>query len=268
MLIRTNSGYVFNRKYFDIQKIMNSGQLGLIYRLESGNTVSLNSYIVISETNWCVVTSGQNNTYVDTSNLEYWLNYFDLNTSYKRYVSHVPQSDGFLYNATMYSMGIRILNRNIWEVLISFVLSQNNNIPRITKMIRKLCETYGTHLIYDYYSFPTAYQLKDCEISDFVELGFGYRSEYVYNLIQLANSNIDLKSFFYNRDQLMRVKGIGAKVADCIDLYGNHNLEAFPIDVHIKNIIDREYGGVFDMNMKWKGVYQMFMFYYELMKGV
>lgn len=260
MLIKTKMGYAFNRAYFDIDKIMNSGQLALIYKLDNVK------YLCISEQNYCIIYMNKTNTYINTDNLEYWLNYFDFGFDYKGVCNSVDISDNFLYKATKYSQGIRILNRNLWEVMVAFILSQNNNIPNIMNMIRKLCKSYGNRIYKSYYSFPTFYQLRNCKLSDLQKLGFGYRAEYVYNLIQIANSNINLEKQFGTYERLLKLKGIGPKVANCIDLYGNHNYESFPIDIHIQDILDREYdgGSNFDWDLKYKGIYQMYMFYYEL----
>ena len=249
--------FVIPNEYFDINKIMNSGQLALIYKLFD------NRYICISEMRYCFVIVRANHSYIICDDVEYWYHYFDLGTNYVSYKS----SDMFLSKAIEFSKGIRILNRNLWEVMVSFVLSQNSNIPHITNMIQKLCDNYGVRLYANYYSFPTAYMLRNVSISDLENLGFGYRAKYVFNLIQIANSNISLEKNFCNVERLQNINGIGPKVANCIDLYGNHNLDSFPIDVHIQDILDREYPDGFDFNMKHKGIYQMFMFYYELRKG-
>lgn len=249
--------FAIRNKYFDINKIMNSGQLALIYKLFD------NRYICISESRYCFVVVRPNKSYVLCDEVQYWSEYFDLNADYSIYKS----DDKFLSKAIEFSKGIRILRRNLWEVIVSFILSQNSNIPNINCMIRNLCETYGSRLYAHYYSFPTSYELRSVKVSDLEKLGFGYRAKYIHNLIQIGNTAWNLTETFHNVDCLQRLNGVGPKVANCIDLYGNHNLESFPIDVHIQDILDREYPDGFDFELEHKGVYQMFMFYYELRKG-
>lgn len=256
-LIKTKSGYAIPNSYFDIHKIMVSGQLALIFELDESR------YISISEQKYAILKVSDKVTYIQTDDINYWLHYFDLNFNYRQF--DIISSDKFLSNSIEYSKGIRILNRNIWEVVISFVLSQNNNIPNIMNMINKLCRNYGRELYPNYYSFPTYHELRKATIDDLESLSFGYRAEYVYDLIQIT-TNISVKQLFDSYDSLINIRGIGPKVASCIDLYGNHNLDSFPIDVHINRILEKHYPDGFDM--KYKGVYQMFMFYYSLNKEV
>lgn len=251
-----------SNSYFDIQKIANSGQLALIYEHPSWRS----SYVCISELNYCIVHVHGGYSYIYCDDTDYWHNYFDLNNHYKKYGM---VRDGFLKSVEQCARGIRILHRDLWEVIVSFILSQRQNIPNIRKMIYRLCQAKGKRLFGDLCSFPTAVDLADVTLDGFRQLGFGYRAEYIHNLVKICNaySSYDaFKSAFYDVKQLMRINGVGPKVANCIDLYGLHNLEAFPIDVHIQRILDREYPNGFDMNLRDKGVYQMFMFYYELNK--
>ena len=144
-------------------------------------------------------------------------------------------------------------------MLITFIISQNNNIPRIKKSVKALCN--GSH------HFPTPDELLEMDLSD---KGLGYRDKYIkdacthfmnQNYVELLhNRNHEIV-----RDALKDIQGVGDKVADCVRLFGLHHLEAFPIDTHIKQVIDREYGGKMPewVESEYAGVFQQYIFYYE-----
>lgn len=202
--------------------------------------------------------------------------YFDIEANYD---IDIPKSDYFAIQASKFGKGIRILNQDIWETLISFIISQRNNIPKIKGTIRKLCEAYGDKIEIEhkgskrsnnFYSFPTANKLAGLESYEISELGLGYRDEYVLNAAREVDSgNLDLEKLkqlgtdelLYN---LMQLKGVGPKVANCVALFGFHRLDTFPIDVWIQRIIDTYYNGSIDIkNYKDKpGLIQQYMFYY------
>ena len=145
-------------------------------------------------------------------------------------------------------------------MIISFIISQNNNIPRIKKSIEKICaENNG--------KFPEWYDLINM---DFADKGLGYRDKYIRNACYARATTFtddDLESGYVNaKAQLMKIKGIGEKVANCILLFALHYLDAFPQDVHIKRIIDREYNGKLPewAKSKYAGLFQQYIFYYEL----
>lgn len=191
-----------------------------------------------------------------------WKNYFDVDTDtdYDEAENIIIESnDDFLKTAYEFGSGIRILRQDLWEVIISFIISQNNNIPRISKSIQKLCDEVGGR-------FPTSDELLQMNLSN---KGLGYREEYIRNICSCSFFDFGiLEGFTYEQSNeiLMKFKGIGKKVSACICLFGLHYLEAFPQDVHIKRIIDREYGGklrgwVFG---KYAGLFQQYIFYYSL----
>lgn len=256
-MLKTNLGYAIPNSHFDINKIMNSGQLCLIYKINK------NRYIVISELNYCIITVYGNCNFICCDNIRYWLNYFDLHTSYTKLLKGIDGSDKYLTSVIKYGQGLRICRRNLFEVMISFILSQNSNIPKIMSNIKMLCEEYGTKLYRNYYSFPTYSDLKNVSISDYENLGFGYRSKYVFEFVQNVNKN-GMDSFKSGYD-FQCISGIGPKVSSCIGLYGLHDFNYFPIDIHIDRILNREYpNGDFRYNMNNRGLIQLFMFYHEL----
>lgn len=205
-----------------------------------------------------------------------WYNYFDLGTDYGSLIKRIDDNDKFLKNAAEYGRGIRILNQDIWETIISFIISQNNNIPRIKKSIEAVCRKYnrqtealkGT----DIYMMP---YLADIEKNGGREslsgLGLGYRDGYIWGMCSYQYNSpgfIDeLEKLDYESSMkyLMGFKGIGKKVANCICLYGLHHLDACPVDVWMKKIIDEEYNGVMPAWMAdaYAGVYQQYAFFYK-----
>lgn len=193
-----------------------------------------------------------------------WKRYFDVDTDtdYNEAEKIIMESnDDFLKDAYQFGSGIRILRQDLWEVIISFIISQNNNIPRIKKSIEKLCDEVGGR-------FPTNQELLQMDLSD---KGLGYRDKYIKEISKCCvfDFNIlDGMGFTYeqNKKILMNFKGIGNKVSDCICLFGLHHLDAFPVDTHVKTIIDREYDGKMPKwaDCKYAGLFQQYIFYYEL----
>lgn len=193
-----------------------------------------------------------------------WKNYFDVDTDtdYNEVENIIMESnDDFLKAAYEFGSGIRILRQDLWEMIISFVISQNNNIPRIKKSIQKICDEVGGR-------FPNRFELSRIDLSN---KGLGYRDKYLINAVmwdfwKFVDPRLVLNSIENPKEELMKIKGIGNKVADCICLFGLHKLDSFPVDVHIKRILDREYDGELPdwAKSKYAGLFQQYIFYYEL----
>ncbi len=180
-----------------------------------------------------------------------WENYFDLLRNYKIIIENFRGKDQSLDNAIVYGNGIRILNQDIWEMIITFIISGNNNIPRIKKSIEKISEKYGT-LIDEfehkkYYAFPTPIQLSVASIEDLRECGVGYRDAYIFETTKaIVNKGVDLSSIKKMsldeaRIELKKLKGVGDKVADCILLFSCEQTTAFPIDTWVKKVLKDYY---------------------------
>lgn len=180
----------------------------------------------------------------------------------------MKSDDDFLKSAAEYGNGMRILRQSFWEALISFVVSQNNNIPRIKKSIELLCEKFGKP-IEKYgmvrYSFPTAKDLDNITLDDLSDLGLGYRASYIYGICKRNPALI-----MPNYDMLLAIPGIGKKVASCIMLFGAYDLTQFPIDTWMKKLLNEVYSGTFDTT-PYKGfegfVQQLQFYYYRHLKG-
>lgn len=202
-----------------------------------------------------------------------WCNYFDFDTDYKDVANRILTSgDEYLINAYRQCGGVRILRQDLWEMIVTFMISQNNNIKRITKSVDMLVERCGCKCEDGiHYRFPRPGEAPEEVFAD-AGLGFGYRAEYLREIFEYAAGNpgwLDsLKRMTYDEafNELLKRKGIGAKVANCICLFGLHHIDAFPIDTHIKQILSAHYPDGFDFE-RYKGVagiVQQYMFYAKI----
>jgi len=189
------------------------------------------------------------------------------------------EPDDYLSRATRAAEGMRILHQDPFEALVSFIISQNNNIPRIKRTIEGLCRHFGTHHFIptargnfpgaEWWDFPAPEALTDERALQ--GLGLGYRDAYVANAARavmtgrLELDRLALVSYEEARARLKMLPGVGDKVADCVCLYGLGHLEAFPIDVHIRRVLEREYSGAFPFTQfgSFAGLVQQLIFYYE-----
>lgn len=180
---------------------------------------------------------------------ELWRDYLDLDKDYSS-IKEVLSKDNILKEAINHGWGIRILNQEPWETLISFIISSNNGIVRIKKIIDNLSKKYGKEIPYQgkiYYSFPRAEDLARATLDDLRALGTGYRDKYIKNTAIMVNEgNLDLNSLIemdYEsaKEELLKFPGVGPKVADCVLLFSLRKEEAFPVDVWIKRIIEHLY---------------------------
>ena len=176
---------------------------------------------------------------------EYLKNYFDLDFDYVSVREELKAKDEYLKEAIEQFPSLRILKQEPFIAMISFILSQNNNIKRIKLIYDKLSKNYGTEIEEGYYSFPTASQLKDVSVEDFNAMGTGFRSRYLVDAINKVEilDEIPTRSYEEAKERLMSIVGIGPKVADCILLFGFHRLEAFPLDVWMKKVMNTYYKG-------------------------
>lgn len=200
-----------------------------------------------------------------------WTEYFDLDTDYGKIIRDIDSNDEYLVAAGQVGSGIRILKQDLWEMVVTFIISQRMSIPRIASIVESLCEGLGTKCEKDghvFYSFPTPLQMADKDLSQF---SLGYRDKYLQRLardvaygefsLEYLNEEHELKEYL---DYLCSIYGVGVKVANCVILFGMHRLDAFPIDTWINKVLDREYAGVFPVEKyEYAGVLQQYIFYYE-----
>ena len=178
-------------------------------------------------------------------------NYFDLNRDYTKIKNELSKIDDYMKNSIQYGEGIRILNQDLWETIISFIISANNNIPRIKGIIERLSKNYGNEIIWNgkkYYTFPTAEELRYVSVEEYRKLGLGFRDIRVYETTQMIlNKEVDLEKLFNEktetvREELLKLSGVGPKVADCILLFSTlKRFEVFPIDVWVRRVMNDLY---------------------------
>ena len=178
--------------------------------------------------------------------------YFDLNRDYKEIKEKLSKIDKYLKESIEYGSGIRILNQDNWETLISFIISANNNIPRIKGIIERISKKYGKKIVWkgnEYYTFPSPKELSKAEVKDLRGLGLGFRDVRVFETTRMINNNIidinkidNIEDTNILREELLRFPGVGPKVADCIMLFSMRKLNVFPIDVWVKRVMNELYG--------------------------
>lgn len=180
------------------------------------------------------------------------VNYFDLNRDYEQIKDKLSKIDENMEKSISYGKGIRILNQDLWETIISFIISANNNIPRIKGIIDRMSERYGKKIMFEgkeYYTFPTIDELSKASVEDLRVLGLGFRDVRVYETTKMIkNKEVDLeqlkneKDFNKVRNTLLTLPGVGPKVADCILLFSTlKRWEAFPIDVWVRRVMNELY---------------------------
>ena len=179
-----------------------------------------------------------------------WKKYFDFDRDYGKIKSILSKDDEIMREAVAFGGGIRLLNQDPWEILISYIISANNSITNISRIIKKLSEKYGNALSYrgkTYFSFPTVNQLSGENVEALKECRAGFRCKYIAAAIEMAkNGQIDLAQigkmdYEKAKQELMKIPGVGPKVADCIALFSLGKYEAYPIDVWVKRVTEDLY---------------------------
>lgn len=281
-------------KNFKLKHIFECGQ---IFRFEE---VEENDFIVIAFGKLIEVKEEGNNVVIYNTNEEefnrIWLNYLDLNRDYSD-IKEELSKDVLLKQSIEFGYGVRVLNQDPFEMLLSFIISARNNIPSIKKTVNKISVKWGKQINYKdkiYYAFPSIYEIKDATLEEIQETGASFRSKYlidtiknVYNSVKDENSklNEDNPYLKYNLDYIKRLsddechdalqefKGVGSKVADCIMLFSMEKTSAFPVDVWVKRAMIHFYGAedsslnkirIFARNKfeKLSGFAQQYLFYY------
>lgn len=263
---------------FDLDKIFDCGQAFRFRKGEDGcfTGVAFGRVLKISQSEDTI-------TLYDTTEEEYlsvWKDYFCMDTDYAE-IDKILSTDEEINKAISYGKGIRILSQETWEMIITFIISQNNNIPRISKLVETLCENYGRKLEYEgktYYTFPTPEELSKATEEELTALKFGYRAGYITGFTKLVISKeFDIPALTAlptaeARKMLLSVKGIGGKVADCILLFGLGRYEVCPHDTWIKKALTEKYNienvnekkGYDLVTAKWgryAGIAQQYLFY-------
>ena len=181
----------------------------------------------------------------------FWIKYFDLERDYSQIKAILLKEDEKLSEAIETMWGVRILNQEFFETLISFIISQNKQIPHIKQIVATISRLYGDYLAkagsFEFYSFPTPEQMKNVTVEDLKECKTGFRAPYIKDAIdhvlagQMNEADLRAMPVMQCNQQLMGIKGVGVKVANCVSLFGLGHREAFPVDVWIKRIVETLY---------------------------
>ena len=203
-----------------------------------------------------------------------WSDYFDLSIDYSDIKEKLSTLHPVMAEAARFAPGIRILRQKPFEALISFIISQNNNIKRIAGIVDRLCENFGEPIGGGMYAFPTAERLAALEPDDLAPIRAGFRHRYIIDAARRVNSgDIDLEilremPYAAAQKELMRITGVGVKVADCVLLYGLHRLDSFPLDVWMKRAMAVLFDGM-DPKVfgEYAGIAQQYIFHYSRMNS-
>ncbi|MGN0362289.1 MAG: DNA glycosylase [Bilifractor sp.] len=203
---------------------------------------------------------------------DFWRHYFDLDLQYAAVREKIdPKQDPYLYRASVCGRGIRILNQDPWEMLITFIISQRKNIPAIRLSVEKLCTLAGDQIGEGIFSFPAPEQLAALSEDELLGCSLGYRAKYIRNVARAAaDGAIDFDELATLPDQelrqeLMKLYGVGIKVANCEMLFGFHRLDSFPEDVWVLRLLQEQYpeGFPFALYRPYNGIMQQYLFWYR-----
>lgn len=244
IISKNNNIIIENAEDFELKHIFDCGQC---FRF---NKVDENSYLGVAFQRALKISqTGSTVMLYDTSEQDFydiWYDFFDFSQDYGK-IKKTLSSDPVLCEAVKYGEGIRILRQDLWETLISFIISASNNIPRIKGIIERFCENFGEKIHYmgnTYYSFPSPSVTASLSREDLAVIRAGFRDKYIIDAAQKAASGaLDLEYIKSLPTQeakraLMTVNGVGNKVSDCILLFGLNRTDSFPVDVWIKRIME------------------------------
>lgn len=265
---------VYNIPCFDLKQIAESGQCFRMRPLGAGEMPegTESGYRVVSGGKVLVVWQKGEEVSFDCADgdMGFWLDYFDVEADYQGMIDLVSKEDSYLLAASKAGKGIRILRQDPWEMIITFVISQQKTIPKIRELVESLCRRYGTPVEVGnetcqdgrtgaqtecdsaqdegtVWAFPGPEALGSASLEELQDLKLGYRAKYIHRLCRDATAgDLDLerlKRMDYEEamDYLTGFYGIGKKVANCVCLFGLHHISAFPVDTWIEKILMEQY---------------------------
>lgn len=260
--------YFLNAPLIDLEKTLLCGQAFRWKKIDEGlyEGVAHNHYLKLSQAEDGAVLHN-----ICEKDIPFWENYFDLQTDYKKVLEQLSQ-DSIMREAIINRGGIRLLRQEPFETLISFIISQNNNIKRISGIVERLCDEFGEDVVSDegvYKAFPTAEVLASLEEPMLSPIRAGFRNRYIidgarkvyYGDVKLY----DLYNLSYDgaKAELLKITGVGNKVADCVLLFGFYKMESFPEDVWIKRVLSEFYPKGIPLCFKgYEGIAQQILFDY------
>ena len=271
-----------NAVYFEPSDVFDCGQCFRFNLNKTGGEyyegVAFSKYIRVYKKDGDIYI--ENSTREDFESI--WHDFFGLDRDYGEIMQSFKNygRDDALKKAMEFCPGIRIMRQELFECLISYIISQHNNIPRIKIIVERLCANFGEEFVVNgekFYSFPVPERIvRDADKLDIIKSGF--RSKYIYDAAKkIADGEINLESVYDTMTEkgveyLMNIKGVGPKVASCVMLFGYNRLDAFPIDVWVKRILEKYYSPSFSSDdiAETFGIYagaaQQYLFHYERTK--
>ncbi|MBE6643424.1 MAG: DNA-3-methyladenine glycosylase 2 family protein [Clostridia bacterium] len=264
--------YVTDLNRFSVNKIFDCGQCFRFDPVENGvEGVAFGKFLRFEQPNESTVTiDGITKKEFE----ETFCRYLALDCDYAEVDSDILtnlKNDETIQKAIQYGSGIRILRQDGWEALCSFIVSQNNNIPRIKKIIEAMSREFGQQIDDRHYAFPTAEALANAGVDKIFALKTGFRAKYIHDAAtKVASGEIDLSKVDKMTtkeatEYLMQIKGVGLKVASCALLFGFDKTDAFPVDVWVKRVLEKYYPNGLDIDNlgSYGGMIQQYLFYYE-----
>lgn len=270
--IHENSVTLKNLKNFDLGQTFDCGQCFRFKQISENKfqTVAYKKVLKIIQNENEIIF--ENTSKSDFENI--WKNYFDLETDYGVIWKELSRISPVLSAAYEFAPGIRILRQEPWETLCSYIISQNNNIPRIKKIIAKFCELFGARINENEFSFPSAERVATLKLEDLAPIKSGFRAKYILDAAKKVSSkeiNLeDIGSLPLDDAMkiLMKINGVGPKVASCVLLYGFHRFEAFPMDVWMKKVMNTFFQNKnIEIFGKYAGIAQQYLYNYSRAKA-
>ena len=279
-----NKIIIENAENFDLSDIFDCGQCFRFNKINKTDKTAKNDFEGVAFNKYLRVFQKDNKIYFETNPEDFnniWRDFFDIDRDYKKIFEELRQKDDILKKASDSCPGIRIIKQEPFECLISFIISANNNIPRIKKTIERLCENFGDKIIYGdkiYYAFPSAEKLAGLDLDDLEVIKSGFRAKYILGAAKkVMSGEINLDSIYKMKldessEYLQKIKGVGVKIAACVLLFAYNKLESFPIDVWIKKVLDKYYPSDFppfshfspvEYFGEYAGIAQEYLYYYE-----
>lgn len=251
---------------FDLAQTLDCGQAFRWHQMEDG------AWHGIARSRPLTLRSTQDGILLEGVSLEdytgIWAPYFDMDRDYAELI-RLFSGDASLKNATDFCPGIRLLRQETWEAVCCFIISQNNNIPRIKGIVQRLCENFGEAIGAGEYAFPTSKALARLSIDDLGVTRCGFRAKYLIDAaskVERGQVNLDALQIMpleQAQENLLQIYGVGPKVAQCILLYGCGRMDAFPVDVWVKRVLEKLYpNGLPDCAKGVEGIAQQYLFHY------
>jgi len=259
---------VYDKNDFNPQHILDCGQVFCYEKVG-------NKYIVYPQNYYAEIEECKDFYLIKTENVDFFVDYFDLNVNYSQ-IKHKLNVFDIMKKPVEFGSGIRILNQDLFETLISFIISANNNISRIKSILNKIRTSLGEKINNEIYSFPDYEKLKEQTEEFFVSCGAGYRAKYLVKVLsQITPKDLEGWKTYDTitlRKKLISLAGVGPKVADCILLFGYHRGDSFPVDTWIAQMYNQYFNktdnrefirrDLVDKFGNLSGYAQQYLFYY------